>query len=65
MTPPRPVFETLPKAVQAALRFSSRLEEINLHRWATTYGCTPDDVRGAWLHELSKETNANCVGEGK
>jgi hypothetical protein len=62
---PRPLIETLPKAVRCAIAAKSQLEEINLTRWAQSYGVTEQDVEAAWIHELTKETNARECGEGK
>jgi len=55
IVPPRPVFETLPKAVAAAIAHGNTLPDLNVPRWAATYGCSEADVMQAfeeaqWLH---------------
>jgi len=46
--PPRPLFETLPSAVRAAIAHGNSLPDINLTRWSATYHCGVEDVKAAW-----------------
>jgi hypothetical protein len=64
---PRPLFDTLASAIRTAIRHGTLLSDINKSRWALTYGpdLTEQDVEAAWIHELTKETNARECGEGK
>ena len=63
--PPRPVFETLPKAVCAAIRHGNDLAGINPDRWAETYGCTAEDVVAAWQKALTRIAPNSVEVEGK
>jgi hypothetical protein len=63
---PRPVFATLPHAVATAVRFGNSPEDINLARWAETYGCSPEDVEAEFGRALTKIPPAiDCDGDGK
>lgn len=51
---PRPLCETMPRAVAAAIRCGNSLGDIKLDRWAMTYRCGVEDIRQAWDAELSR-----------
>lgn len=53
---PRPVFETMPNAVRAAIHHGNTLGDINLIRWADTYRCSVEDIRLAWDAELTRRS---------
>lgn len=52
-TPPRPVFETLPAAVSAALKWDNKYTDIKPHKWAETYACSEEDVKREWERQVS------------
>lgn len=47
-TAPRPVFETLPKAVLAAQMHGNSFTDINPIAWSRTYGCEPEQLKIVW-----------------
>lgn len=49
---PRPLYETLPKAVAAAIAHGN--ETINAVKWAETYHCKPDEVTAEFTRQLTK-----------
>jgi hypothetical protein len=51
---PRPLCETMPRAVAAAINCGNSLSDIKLDRWAATYRCGVEDIRLAWDAELSR-----------
>lgn len=53
-SPPRPLCETMPRAVAAAIHSGNSLADIKLDRWAMTYHCETEDIRRAWDAELSR-----------
>lgn len=53
---PRPVFETMPNAVRAAIICGNTLADIKLPSWATTYRCGVEDIRLAWEAELTRRS---------
>ena len=65
VVPPRPMFETLPKAVRAAIRHGNSLSDINAARWSETYQCSEDDVQAEWTRALTSVPPNSCEGEGK
>ena len=52
--PPRPMCETMPRAVAAAIHCGNSLSDIRIDRWAETYRCGTEDIRNAWDAELSR-----------
>jgi hypothetical protein len=58
--------KSLAEAIRAAIRQGLQLSQINVAKWAETYGShiTDREVRETWEFELTKETNSN-VSEGK
>jgi hypothetical protein len=50
---PRPLCETMPRAVAAAIGCGNSLSDIRLDKWAATYRCGVEDIRRAWDAELS------------
>lgn len=55
-TAPRPVFETLPAAIATALKHDNTLADINVCKWAETYGCQPEQVRAEWERQQWQHT---------
>jgi hypothetical protein len=51
---PRPLCETMPRAVAAAIGCGNGLSDIRLEKWAETYRCGVEDIRRAWEAELSR-----------
>lgn len=57
---PRPLFETLPKAIEAAIRQGNAFTDIRPAKWAETYRCGVEDVKHEWERvqsRLSQEPN--------
>jgi len=52
--PPRPLCETMPRAVSAAISAGNGLADIRLEKWAETYRCGVEDIRRSWEDELSR-----------
>ena len=51
--PPRPVFQTMPCAVRAAILNENTLSDIRLEKWADTYRCSSESIRLEWERQLS------------
>lgn len=51
---PRPLCETMPRAVAAAIAHGNTLSDIRLSAWASTYKCSDEAIRQAWDAELSR-----------
>lgn len=70
VSPPRPVFETLPKAI-AAFIADERTDRTKMlvQAWADTYKCGAEDVRREWEAQMSVKSqmpnNAFETPEGK
>jgi hypothetical protein len=47
-TPPRPLFETLPRACRAAIIAGNTYTDIRPVKWAETYACSIEAVKDAW-----------------
>jgi hypothetical protein len=58
----RPLFETLPKAVCAAIRHGNSFDEINASEWSKTYNCSEADVETAWTKALARIAS-NAIDE--
>ena len=52
-------------AVRTAIRAKVTLSDIDLRHWSISYNVSQREVREAFTHELTDETNSNMVGEGK
>jgi hypothetical protein len=50
---PRPLCETMPNAVRAAIHNGNTLSDIRLDRWADTYRCGTESIRLEWDRQLS------------
>ena len=66
--PPRPLCETMPRAVATAIAHGKGINEMNLGRWADTYRCGVEDIRAAWDAELSRVSQSpdnpfDCEGK--
>ena len=62
--PPRPVFETLPAAVEAALNFGNFDPlKLNLERWAQTYSLTAEQVKAEFDRQRQKRSLTPCHAE--
>jgi hypothetical protein len=53
---PRPLCETMPRAVACAISAGNTLSHIRIDRWAETYRCGVEDIRQAWDAELSRRS---------
>lgn len=65
---PRPVCETLPNAVRAAILHENTLADIRLDKWADTYRCGVETIRQEWERQLSiksQEPSNSYEVEGK
>lgn len=65
---PRPLCETMPRAVAAAIHAGNSLGDIKLDRWAMTYRCGVDEVRAEWERQMSVKSQApdnafDCEGK--
>lgn len=67
--PPRPLCETMPRAVACAISAGNTLSHIRLDKWAETYRCGVEDIRRAWEAEMTwrsrEPTNSFETHEGK
>ena len=54
--PPRPVFETLPKAVSLAIDHGNTHHSVNLARWGITYARTADQVRAEFERQIQQRS---------
>ena len=54
VSPPKPVYVSMPAAVAAAIAHGNTLSDIRLPRWAETYRTTEERIRQAWEAELSR-----------
>lgn len=61
---PRPLFETLPSAVRAAIAHGNSLPDINLTRWSATYHCGVEDVKATWERIQWEMTQQPSSDEG-
>lgn len=57
---PRPVFETLPKAVNAAIEHGNSHLTVKLEAWAKTYGCTAEQVNAEFLKQQAARSLTPC-----
>jgi hypothetical protein len=63
-----PLFKCLNSAIRLAIHHGNTGENISHSKWAETYHATIEEVRAAWVHELTKiAPNAieETIGEGK
>jgi hypothetical protein len=63
-----PLFNDLHSAIRLAIHHGNTGEKIRHEKWAETYHATIEEVRAAWVHELTKiAPNAieETIGEGK
>lgn len=56
ITPPKPMFVSMPAAVAAAIAHDNALSDINLCCWAKTYGCEPSAIQEAGEAELTRRS---------
>lgn len=67
MTDRHPLFKCLNSAIRLAIHHGNDGSAIDHARWGVTYHATEEEVRAAWVHELTKlAPNAiEDIGEGK
>lgn len=50
--PPRPVFETLPAAVHAAIQHGNTYTDIRPDAWSRTFDCGIEQVKAEWERQM-------------
>jgi hypothetical protein len=66
VTARHPLFNDLHSAIRLAIHHGNTGENISHSKWAETYHATEDEVRAAWVHELTKlPPNSVMECEGK
>ena len=46
--------DSLKAACRMAIQHENHIGDVNLSRWAKTYGCEEEHVTAMWEHELTK-----------